>query len=451
MPLCEKVAIPQAQTESQGSERQRPNSGRAGASMIRPLSGCGATAWLFVLVLPFLLSCALLAKGSEQAAKASELIAETLSLIQTRGLTVNVQSLEQTALRSVVHSADPHGDLYAGEERHQFQEQQTGSIYDPGYAFTMSNGFPVVAKILSGSPAETASLREGETVVSVDQESIEPGELCWFLKRLRKPAPTTIRLGIRDSLNRTNHMDVVTKKINVPSIHLAEELPSGIGYLKLNGIYKHAGQDVVSVLRGWDESEQFGTILDLRGTKGADLDSVVAIASLYASPGTPLFSYHNRTEQELIAYETISGPMLNKPTMVLIDQDTSGAPEVLAAVLKGSVKGTLLIGKPTRGDPLVREVIELTGHDLAIYIATKTLKTQDGLLYAGQRGVAPHITVGDEKTSEAYEPAFPDTDLSLLEEEIEDKKLRERVRGDIVLRRATDLLLGLKALDRVNR
>ena len=139
---------------------------------------------------------------------------------------------------------------------------------------------------------------------------------------------------------------------------------------------------------------------------------------------------------------------LRMPLMVLVDEETTGAAELLAAVLAGSVQGAMIIGRETAGDPLIREPVSLPTGGYAL-LAKRQIRTGDGTVYDGAGGVAPDVTITDAALDETvYEPEAPvlRKGKTLSDEEKEDKALRERTRNDTYLRRATDVLLGLKAL-----
>ena len=105
----------------------------------------------------------------------------------------------------------------------------------------------------------------------------------------------------------------------------------------------------------------------------------------------------------------------------------------------------MLLGQPTKGDPLVREALPL-GSGEHLYIVTRRLVVADGTAYSGHQGVRPDIAVAArDLPREQYEPE--PTDDEPTEEEQQDRLLRERVKGDAVLTRAVDVLLGLKALN----
>ncbi|MDP2991669.1 MAG: S41 family peptidase, partial [Kiritimatiellota bacterium] len=192
----------------------------------------------------------------------------------------------------------------------------------------------------------------------------------------------------------------------------------------------------------------FGVILDIRGANGMDLASVVEIGSLFAHAGDTLFILRDGHNTAVAAYQAKAGQPMDKPVMVLIDQDTSGAAEVLAGLLS-VCKGAMLIGTPTRGDDRVRNVIPLA-NDHVLYIATQRIELGKGPAYY-QKGVLPHVHVAqtNEPAGRASEFAAEEPDIfaGISEQERQDRALIKRVDGDVILRRAVDILLGLKALD----
>jgi C-terminal processing protease CtpA/Prc len=190
----------------------------------------------------------------------------------------------------------------------------------------------------------------------------------------------------------------------------------------------------------------FGVIMDLRNASGDSLDAVQLISSCFVASGKMLLVYRDRDDQDLdIMRADASAGKINIPIMLLINGKTCGAAELLAAVMRNSTRGALLIGRPTAGDFLIRKAIPLESGD-QVYMVTRKLVLADGQVYSGSHGVTPDVAVpGGTVVAGVSQPEWPESNMS--EEEKADKWLHERVRDDPVLRRAVDLLLGLKALD----
>lgn len=233
---------------------------------------------------------------------------------------------------------------------------------------------------------------------------------------------------------------------------VAETLPTGIGYVKIRRMDSAAAEAAEEALRGWAKDGTAGAVLDVRGAGGTDEEAVWRVARLYA-PGNGAWWWKSTGAdgERVRKVETGWAVAVGYPTMVLTDGETTGAAELLAAVFGGSVKGGMTVGTRTAGDPLVRTAVELSGGRVAT-MRSRAVETGDGRTYDGREGVEPDVALSEaalaEVPEEAEEPAvsFRRTKKGVLDEEKEDKALRERVKEDAVLRRAVDVIQGLEAL-----
>jgi carboxyl-terminal processing protease len=299
--------------------------------------------------------------------------------------------------------------------------------------------------VAEGSPAAEAGLQAGDRLEAIDGGAVMALK-DWEVRRLLQgEAGDRRRIRFLRGAE-TQEVETATARLRQPSVATAEDLPGGIGYLRLNGLYEGASKEVIPALRGWDGTNYFGLILDLRGAGGTNLAAAADVARLFAPEGALLFSLRSAQDQDIEVFRAPGGAGMNLPIMVLTDGDTEGAAEALAAIFADSLRGAMLIGDPTRGDPLVREIMACPGGG-HLYLATRRLVTADGSVFSGRKNVEPDITVnGAEGDRYDYEPE-PDAKGRLVKEETEHRLLRERVRGDPALRRAADILQALKALN----
>lgn len=236
------------------------------------------------------------------------------------------------------------------------------------------------------------------------------------------------------------------------AIETTESWSEDIYYLRANGLAEGSGEEIVRNFMAWGGDGAAGLVLDLRGAGGNDLVSVERIANLFAPIGTPLYDLRDGEGRLVGSYSTTTDPTerIDVPMMIVVDSRTSGAGEVLAAVLQGE-NGVLLIGEQTRGHEGLMEVIPLTDTEF-LYVATRwVLLEKNGTSI--DSGVLPDIVIEEQVNG--------DTDLPASGKELQGKELSEkaqlgrdlmeRVAGDAALRRATDILLGLKALGSANR
>ena len=231
---------------------------------------------------------------------------------------------------------------------------------------------------------------------------------------------------------------------NLTTLDAVELWPEGLAYLKVNALGAGSGAEVLAHLRCL--SDRTGVILDLRGADGADLEAVAALASPFRCQGEPLFTVSDLRGRELAAYTATSAVPCEVPLMVLTDRGTRGSAEALASCFRG-VPGVMTIGMPTCGETQLRELLPLPDASF-LYIATRRLVPAGRPAY-DRTGVQPDVEVT------VFDPgAFANGDSPIRgrtasAKTVRDHELMLRVGHDVVLRRAADILLGLKALDHV--
>ncbi|MBP7829540.1 MAG: PDZ domain-containing protein [Kiritimatiellae bacterium] len=371
-------------------------------------------------------------------------VEQLAALLESYGLTLDAEAARRAAVSAMVKSADPGGRWLGEDERAALLDRLEGYLYETGARIRSADGMPKVTDVVAGSPAEAAGLKPGDRLEFIDGGAVA-GLKDWEVRSLlRGPADARIRVQFLRGAE-TQSVELATARLRQPSVAAAEDLPGGIGYLRLNGLYEGASREIIPALRGWDGTNYGGIIVDLRGAGGTNLAAAADAARLFAPEGALLFTLRDARDQDIEVFRAPGGAALDAPVMVLTDGETGGASEALAAIFAYSLRGAMLIGYPTLGDPAVREVVPCPGGG-HLYLATRRLVMADGQVLDGRKPIEPDVTV-DGAAGEEYEPEPANRGARLLEEEKEHRRLRERVRGDPVLRRAADILLALKALN----
>jgi C-terminal processing protease CtpA/Prc len=366
------------------------------------------------------------------------------ALAAQQGLSAPSPNAGLHLLTTYAQTFDPGAQAFNPETLNAFKDERNGRARGFGFILCSSGSSFAVKGYLEDAPA-AGSIPTQALLTHLGTNPLHQLSFCGLQSLIRQANAdrTTLRYLAEDGTS--NSVEVTAGDLQLPSIALAEELPAGLAYLRLNGLYTGCSREVVSKIRSWSETDCYGFILDLRNAGGTDEEAVQSIASLFASEGSFLFSFRDRNDQDLSVFKAHAGGPITPAVMVLIDERTTGASELLAAVLSGSAQRTLIIGTPSAGDPLIREAVALDDN-LMLYLASKKVVAEDGtVLDAGHR-LTPDIPIESTSNRSPYEPARS-IGKELLPEEIEDRMIRDRVRNDPPLRRAVDLLLGLKALN----
>ncbi len=396
----------------------------------------------------WLIGALAIACATAQAKSLTETVSETAEILARYGLVGQDPESVREVVEALVVRVDPRGAVLTDEQAAARVDREAGVAFEPGLRVKGTDGLPEIGEVLDESPAAAAGLKAGERIETIDGIGQFVGAKATAIeRRLWADAPTPVELTVRDAEDLARTVTVNRARGQLPSIDLAEEFPADLCYLRLRGLYEDAGREVVSTLRGWAKAGQFGAILDLRGAGGSHLESIREIVGLFAEKGALLLAMRDSADQDLLVLKAGRAAPLDMPLIALVDAETAGASEALAAVLESAANGVVLIGKETSGDPAVRTLVD--GPDgLKLLIPTRRMVMADGKTYTGAERVRPDILVG-ETVYDAYdyEPELSGKGRAVMPEEIEDRKLRDRVRGDPALRRAVDVLQGLQALN----
>jgi hypothetical protein len=189
-----------------------------------------------------------------------------------------------------------------------------------------------------------------------------------------------------------------------------------------------------------------GFILDCRGADGANLACVDALAGRFLPPDRFLYAVQNGRGEDVELHSAPRAERAAVPVLMLINGETTGTAQLLAALFERP-GGVVLVGAPTRGEAVRRELTPLSEGRYAL-LATGRFVRPDGAAWPAS--VVPHITVDSGGVAPAQLPlptnALSRTGRSLGERARRHLELFSRVRQDPALSRAVDLLLGLKAM-----
>lgn len=376
-------------------------------------------------------------------------IEEGARVLAENHLTPTDGAAKAALVEALIRASEPSATFLGPEELAARTARLTRREWDTGLTLVVSENLPRVAAVRAESPAAAAGIQPGEWLEKIaGRELLSGADLAYVRGLLAAGDEAPLELAVRGADEKSRSVSMVRVRQTDSSLTDVEELPAGMGYLRAAGIFPGAGAEIASALEKWQSTDLFGAILDLRGAAGTADAEVPLVAARFAPEGTWLYTLSDRQGGELARVQAPAAPVEAMPLMVLVDEDTTGAAELLAAVLGGSVKGAMIIGRETSGDPMIREPRLLSPGRYAL-LATRVLQTADGTTYSGAGGVKADIAITAAALDETvYEPDTPSLrkDKTVSEEEKQDKALRDRTRNDTYLRRATDVLLGLKAL-----
>ena len=309
--------------------------------------------------------------------------------------TLDSEQLTDGAMRGIIEALDDRHAAYLTAEQHQrSQEEYRGYFEGIGARVTLTDaGLTVIAPI-HGAPAEAAGIRAGDVVLAVDGESIAGLTLIESVNLIRGPGGTDVTLLIR----RADGIDTVSITVTRGQIPIASTdftmLDDGIGHLWVYGFSDNTEGDVRAALNELEAAGGRGLILDLRNNPGGLLGSVVKIAGLFLDD-VPILYEINAQGGRIDHVADAGGPAINIPLVVLVNEYSASASEILAGAIKVNGRGTV-IGATTFGKGAVNITRELSDGS-AIYFTVRRWYLPDGTQIEGH-GVTPDVVVAATAT-----------------------------------------------------
>ena len=252
--------------------------------------------------------------------------------------------------------------------RKEFEDQFNSidaHITGIGVNIINNSGKTVIHSVIEGTPAQKAGLKSNDIITEVDNKNINGMDLSAVATLVRGPINSTVRLKIK----RGNYYLIKTIKREQIEIKSVESKinKNNIGYIKIkSSIGSNTASDFVKALKYTSRTD--GLIIDLRGNTGGLLSNAIVVANLFINNGKIVsIVSRNGSKHDISAKSNL--PVITKPTVVLVDETSASASEILSGALKDNHKA-VLVGSKTYGKGLVQQIVPLeNGTGLNITIA----------------------------------------------------------------------------------
>ncbi len=346
------------------------------------------------------------APHSPETAESFEPFWEVYDLVQTRYFEQPVDDdlLAEGAINGLLAALDdPHTRYLSPQDEIAEREGFEGEIQGIGVEVTIEDDKLTVVSPIEGSPAYAAGLRPGDVLREADGVDLAGMSVMEAAQLIRGPVGTTVALLVeRDG--ETFEIDIERDVIKIDSVR-GEILDENLAYVRLSHFGTRTSQELDGILSDLLAQEPDGLILDLRHNPGGALDAVVDIADEFLPEGTVLIQeFADGIEREYNASD--KGAAEEIPLVVLIDEGSASASEVLAGAIHDRDRG-VLIGQTTFGKGTVQTWQELSNGG-GVRITFARWLTPDELWVHGE-GLAPDISVELPEVEDVDD--FTDTQL----------------------------------------
>ena len=283
--------------------------------------------------------------------------------------------LVEEAIRGMLTRLDPHSAYLSEEEMKGVDESFDGSFGGIGIEFNVLNDTVVIVNTIAGGPSAQVGLLPGDRIVGIDGQRAVGLSRAEVPERLRGPSGTQVRLEVsRHAVKEPLAFTVTRGDIPLHTVDAAYKVDAETGYIKVNRFGRTTMQEFVEAFKGMKGVRSL--ILDLRGNGGGLLDQAVAMANFFLPRGSRIVSTEGRAVPPRAYTAPVDGAFLRGPVVVLIDENSASASEIVAGALQDWDRA-VVVGRPSFGKGLVQRQFRL-GDGSAIRVTVARYHTPSG-------------------------------------------------------------------------
>ncbi len=274
---------------------------------------------------------------------------------------VDTQKLTESAIRGMLGELDPHSVYITAKEMKEVQEDFQGSFEGIGVQFDMINDTIVIITPISGGPSESVGILAGDKIIKIDGENAVGIDRNEVPKKLKGPKGTIVNVDIKRGNNsKLLPYSITRDKIPLHSVDAAFMFDgTDIGFIKVNRFAANTFDELSSSLNKLSSQGMKKLILDLRGNPGGFLQQAYMMASEFLPKGdTIVFTKGRRPEFDEYLINTKTGEYGNIPLIVLINQGSASASEIMSGAMQDLDRG-LIVGTTSFGKGLVQRQYEI--------------------------------------------------------------------------------------------
>ena len=269
---------------------------------------------------------------------------------------VSDKKLVENAIEGVLKELDPHSDYNNAEETRRLNEPLKGGFGGIGVQFNMLDDTLVVIAATKNGPSEKAGIEPGDRIISVDGDPIAGVKMPrdTIMKKLRGEEGTRVRLGlVRRGVKEPWFVTLVRDLIPVPTLDAYYMIEPGIGYIHLERFGANTGDELRKAIKDLQKQGMRDLVFDLEQNGGGYLDAAVSVVSEFLDAGQLVVYTEGRAVSRLNYATGPGGLMRTGKVVVLVDEYTASASEIVSGALQDYDRATI-VGRRTFGKGLVQ-------------------------------------------------------------------------------------------------
>ena len=279
-------------------------------------------------------------------------------------------------INAIASRFDPHTSYFGPSEKEKFDVSMSGKLEGIGARLQKKNDFTEITELISGGPAwRGKQLESGDVVLKVAQADAEPIDVVGMrlddvVKKIKGPKGTEVRLTVKKTDGTIKVITIIRDEVEIEETYVKSSIVEKDGF-KYGVIYlpkfyinfddqnsRDAGKDVAQEVERLKTEGVQGIVMDVRDNGGGSLKTVVDIAGLFIDQG-PIVQIKSAAGKKEVLYDRDAKVQWDGPLVVMINEFSASASEILAAAIQDYKRGIIIGSKQSYGKGTVQNVIDL--------------------------------------------------------------------------------------------
>ncbi len=290
---------------------------------------------------------------------------------------------------------DPYSSFLSSSELNEVESQIEGNFVGLGIALQPHEAPLHILNVITGGPALEAGMEAGDLILEIGSANCVEIGAERAADLLRGPEQSQVRLLVQKSDGQQLEKIVVRRRVEVPSIEEIKlvEPAAGVAYLKINSFQKTTASELDQALWTLHRQGMQSLIIDVRGNPGGWLDAAIAVADRFLAEGG-IVKTQGRNGIENQQYSATRSGTWQVPLVLLIDDQSASASEILAGAIRDNQRGAL-VGQTTYGKGSVQGLFHTKSLASGIRLTVSKFYSPSGRAISEQ-GVQPTVVVTED-------------------------------------------------------
>ena len=274
--------------------------------------------------------------------------------------TVNQKKLVENTIESMLHTLDPHSAYIPADDLQAMNEPLEGNFEGIGVEFHVQNDTIMVVSAISGGPSDQLGIRSGDRIIKVNGKNVAGVHITntQVTQLLRGTSGSKVNVTIRRrSSEKPVEFTITRGKIPIYSVDVSYMLDAQTGYIKISHFADRTYEEYIEGFMKLKKRGMKNLVLDLRGNPGGYLKAAIQIADEFLPEKKLVVYTQGRSRPRETYYASSRGFFEQGPLVVLIDEGSASASEIVAGALQDQDRATI-VGRRSFGKGLVQEQSE---------------------------------------------------------------------------------------------